>query len=243
MKKLSTALFIGSVIFTLFYFFHSPSEISLESEEHIDESKTIEKSEKKSSVSKNQVEKTKLSHPAKERVVATHSLPQQKEKIEKGKIVKSEELEVSWEKYFGEEEYFLGKDRFRLSDSLRAIPSDDYKSGEIIYEMNGFKIVQIDQASLQVETDNSARVMFNQSTKRLAILTGKVLLTMKNSLTEQEIDQKYKLEIVDTISHLGIVIGIVSGDSDIFEVDSLLKESDDFKSYEIEILEGSLREK
>lgn len=155
----------------------------------------------------------------------------------KNDIQKNSSLVVSWEKYFEEDAYEINDQNYRISNNLIAVTNG---VDNTVFEMSGYQIITFNG---DINTTSDARVVLNKSTKRLGVLTGNIILTLKNNISSQELKEEYGLITIRSIDHLGIVITKPQEGSSVFEIIPSLDSSDDFHEYEIEIIEGSINEK
>lgn len=244
MKKWFFGLTGLALIFVLVYLNLDRSD-SLQDEQH--SSYEIKDSIKQASFhqKKNNQKKTERATP--HRSTANHDVT--KKKIKKSKvsieetIIKNESYAHPLLRFFSEDELSFNQDHYYLSEELSAVPVSGFHGGESIARFAGFVVFERSFDGPAISENEHIRVVFNQSTKRLGLVTGKIFLSLKQNMSPLELRERYHVQFVRDFGRMGLIeVQAMNGHS-LSTIEQGLENSDHFHFVEVEIIEGGIFEK
>jgi hypothetical protein len=175
-----------------------------------------------------------------QRKIASHS----KKRIikNKGKALSKKSFQDPLYSYFSTSKVGLvvNDTNLILSDSLKAIDPNDHNGEDVLKELAGYYIVRHDYQNSLTENDH-IRVVYNKSTKRVGLLTGKVLLRAQQPIGEEMLEQEFGLATLSSITHLKLTVAKIESGTSLAGLEQKLNQSGYFDNVELEIIEGDIR--
>lgn len=163
--------------------------------------------------------------------------------------ITSKSVKISKEKFKEDmKKYFLtsrvglvieGK-QYILSKELRAIPKNNYHGEKIIEKMAGYYIVKYQSGDDILTSNDHIKVVYNKSTKRIGLLTGRVILKANEAYTGDNLENNFGLTTINKIDHLNLTVAKVDNGTSLAGLEQKLKKSGVYENVELEIIEGEV---
>ena len=136
----------------------------------------------------------------------------------------------------------LGLINFQISSNLVAEPAEEGSTRVPLFRVGNFNVYE-EEIESPLVNHQKARVIYNASTKKYAVLTGLIFIRFEKKLEVDKIEEILPVTVKETIDHLNFSIVIPNQGVSLTDLAKLLESSDGIEEFEIEILEGGLHEK
>jgi hypothetical protein len=129
-----------------------------------------------------------------------------------------------------------------LSISAFALVSNSQEAGVFFNSNNeSYQLIETNTMASTQSTNNSdttkqPRYAYNPRTKKKALITEKIIVTLKN-LSPSQIADKYNLKLENDFSHINIAI-FSANNQDIFKVVTDMNGDSDIENAKIEVVEN-----
>lgn len=146
-----------------------------------------------------------------------------------------------YDDYF-QDNFELSSGKFSISSNLVAEPAEIQGARVPLFKVGNFNIYE-DKIEDPLRNHNQARVVYNLSTKKYAVLTGLIFIRFNQKIESDDVEKMLPVIVKDSIDHLNLTIVIPQEGVSLIEIEGLLEENQNIEEFEIELLEGGLHEK
>jgi hypothetical protein len=209
------------------------------------------KTEKKKSKTDKLAKKNKVNINNNKQIVPVSSLNKIKVKRSKSiirNVANNKKAKLASKSYRGKYDYYfeetfeMGDSSFQISSNLVTEPLEEGSKRVPLFRVGNFNVYE-EEIENPLGSHQRARIIYNSSTKKYAVLTGLVFIRFEKKLEKDKIEDLLPVTVKETIDHLNFSIVIPNEGTLITDLAKQLASLDGVEEFEIEILEGGLHEK